>query len=278
MQGKIACANVLSDLYAMGVSECDNMLMLLGISTDLSHKERHVVTPLMIKGFSDLAKEAGCSVNGGQTVLNPWFIIGGVASSVCADGEFIMPNSAAAGDVLVLTKPIGTQIAVNVHQWLDEPANWTKVDGIISRDDAEVAYTAAMNSMARLNRTGAAMIKKYGAHAATDVTGFGIKGHATNLAEFQKAPVSFRIHSLPIIAKMAECAKACAENGLNFKLVEGFSAETSGGLLVALSPDKASAFCEEMQSVDGCPAWIIGDVVDGDRTATIDASPKIIDA
>lgn len=110
MQGKIACANVLSDLYAMGVSECDNMLMLLGISTDLTNKERHIVTPLVIKGFSDLAREAGTSVNGGQTVLNPWFIVGGVASSVCADDEFIMPDKAVPGDVLVLTKPLAHRL------------------------------------------------------------------------------------------------------------------------------------------------------------------------
>ena len=90
LQGKIACANVLSDLYAMGVSDCDNMLMLLGVSTDMTAKEREVVTSLMIKGFSDLAKEAGTSVNGGQTVVNPWYIIGGVATSIASSNEFIM--------------------------------------------------------------------------------------------------------------------------------------------------------------------------------------------
>ena len=90
IQGKIACANVLSDLYAMGVSDCDNMLMLLGVSTDMTAKEREVVTSLMIKGFNDLAKEAGTSVNGGQSVVNPWYIIGGVATSVASSNEFIM--------------------------------------------------------------------------------------------------------------------------------------------------------------------------------------------
>lgn len=90
LQGKIACANVLSDLYAMGVTDCDNMLMLLGVSVDMTAKEREIVTSLMIKGFNDLAKEAGTSVNGGQTVLNPWYIIGGVATSIASLSEFIM--------------------------------------------------------------------------------------------------------------------------------------------------------------------------------------------
>lgn len=90
IQGKIACANVLSDLYAMGVSYCDNMLMLLGVSNQMTLKEREVVTPLIIKGFNDLAAEAGTTVNGGQTVLNPWYIIGGVASAVVKEEEIIM--------------------------------------------------------------------------------------------------------------------------------------------------------------------------------------------
>ena len=83
MQGKIACANVLSDLYAMGVTECDNMLMLLAVSTKMTEKERDVVMPLIMRGFKDCALEAGTTVTGGQTVMNPWCTIGGVATTIC---------------------------------------------------------------------------------------------------------------------------------------------------------------------------------------------------
>ena len=72
--GKIACANVLSDLYAMGVTECENMLMLLAVSTKMTEKERDVVVPLMMRGFKDCALEAGSTVTGGQTVMNPWYV------------------------------------------------------------------------------------------------------------------------------------------------------------------------------------------------------------
>lgn len=74
----------------MGVTECDNMLMLLGVSSRLSQKERDVVVPLLLKGFKDLAEEAGTSVQGGQTVINPWMICGGVATSVAHANEIIM--------------------------------------------------------------------------------------------------------------------------------------------------------------------------------------------
>lgn len=119
-QGRIACANVLSDLYAMGITECDNMLMLLSVSQKMNEKvasadhvvdinkhrpaalahrlrvcvcvsqDRERVMPLMIRGFRDAAEEGGTSVTGGQTVINPWIIIGGVASVVCQPNEFIM--------------------------------------------------------------------------------------------------------------------------------------------------------------------------------------------
>lgn len=88
--GKIACANVLSDLYAMGVTECDNMLMLLGVSTKMTEKERDVVVPLIMRGFKDSALEAGTTVTGGQTVVNPWCTIGGVATTVCQPNEYIV--------------------------------------------------------------------------------------------------------------------------------------------------------------------------------------------
>lgn len=274
MQGKIACANVLSDLYAMGVTNCDNMLMLLGVSNQMTLKEREVVTPLVIKGFNDLALEAGTTVNGGQTVLNPWFIVGGVASGVVSNSEFIMPENAVVGDVLVLTKPLGTQIAVNAHQWLEDPKWWARIKDVTTTEEVEKAYQNAMQCMARLNRNAADLMHKYDSHGATDVTGFGILGHARNLVANQKSEVSFVLHTLPILANMVKIFKAC---GVNFKLLEGYSAETSGGLLVCLTRDKAQSFCDELQAVDGHPAWIVGEVVYGNREVRIDEDLKVIE-
>ncbi|XP_029472168.1 selenide, water dikinase 1 isoform X2 [Rhinatrema bivittatum] len=158
MMGRIACANVLSDLYAMGVTECDNMLMLLGISNKLTDRERDKVMPLIIQGFKDASEEAGTSVTGGQTVVNPWIVLGGVATTVCQPNEFIMPDNAVPGDVLVLTKPLGTQVAVAVHQWLDIPEKWNKIKLVVTQEDVELAYQEAMMNMARLNRTGGLLI------------------------------------------------------------------------------------------------------------------------
>ena len=91
----------------------------------------------------------------------------------------------------------------------------------------EKAYQNAMQCMARLNRNAADLMHKYDAHGATDVTGFGILGHARNLVANQKSEVSFVLHTLPILANMVKIFKACE---VNFKLLEGYSAETSGDI------------------------------------------------
>ncbi|RXM30705.1 Selenide, water dikinase 1 [Acipenser ruthenus] len=275
--GRIACANVLSDLYAMGVTECDNMLMLLGISNKLTDKERDKVMPLIIQGFKDAAEEAGTSVTGGQTVLNPWIVLGGVATTVCQPNEFIMPDNAVPGDVLVLTKPLGTQVAVAVHQWLDIPEKWNKIKLVVTQEDVELAYQEAMMNMARLNRTAAGLMHTFNAHAATDITGFGILGHAQNLARQQRNEVSFVIHNLPVLAKMAAVSKAC---GNMFGLMHGTCPETSGGLLICLPREQAARFCAEIKSPkygEGHQAWIIGIVEKGNRTARIIDKPRIIE-
>ncbi|KAG8002409.1 AP-4 complex subunit beta-1 [Nibea albiflora] len=282
MMGRIACANVLSDLYAMGITECDNMLMLLSVSQKMNDKDRERVMPLMIRGFRDAAEEGGTSVTGGQTVINPWIIVGGVASVVCQPNEFIMPDGAVPGDVLVLTKPLGTQVAVNAHQWLDQPERWNKIKLVVTKEEVKEAYQEAMFSMATLNRTAAGLMHKFQAHAATDVTGFGLLGHANNLAAQQRNEVAFVIHNLPILAKMAAISKAC---GNLFNLVQGTSAETSGGLLVCLPREQAAKFCSEMKSQSSGAggqgaaggAWIIGIVEKGDRRARIIDKPRIIE-
>lgn len=278
MQGKIGCANVLSDLYAMGIYNCDNMLMILAASRDMKERERNICTKEMIRGFNDLAQEAETEITGGQTVMNPWPIIGGVATSVCTEEEFIRPEHLEVGDVILLTKPLGTQVAVNAHQWLSlDNSYWKKIEDVITPEEVKYAYETAMYSMARLNRNGAKLMLKYKAHGATDVTGFGILGHATNLAENQSSPMNIELHTLPIIKKMADVEKKVEL----FQLMEGYSAETSGGLLVCLSAENAQKFIAEIEELDQQPAWIIGRVVENNtgnkNSAKITEDVSVID-
>lgn len=282
-QGRIACANVVSDLYALGLAHCDTILMLLASSTEMDAAVRRRATELVMLGFNDAAAQAGTRVTGGQTVQNPWPIIGGVASVVCRESDFIRPIHARPGDVLVLTKPLGTQLAVNAAEWHRKKILAKKAPSFVRRyaadaaalpadpaepldDERHVSPAAtaavaallgrAVDGMTRLNRHGALAMHRHGAHAATDVTGFGIRGHARNLALAQTADVSLRIDRLVLYKD----TPLLAAEAVGFKLLAGYSAETSGGLLVCLPADTADAFIADMCENSG-PAWRVGEVV-----------------
>lgn len=278
LQGRIGAANVLSDLYAEGAADCDFVLMLLAACSEMPDDVRKKCTRAMVRGFNDACLEAGSAVTGGQTVLNPWPIIGGVATALCTEDEFIYPDGAKEGDAIVVTKPLGTQVAVNLWQWAQKDNHiWKKVGNgtVVTKDQARQAMHEAIVSMGRLNRNGAKMMLKHKAHACTDVTGFGLLGHAQNLSDNQHDAVGLEIHTLPCIANMSAVEDAC---GIDFKLKKGFSAETSGGLLVCLPKENAAAFCKELEELDGTPSWEIGRVVaQPDRKSVIVEGAKILE-
>lgn len=92
----------------MGIPRVDHMLMILGISLQMQEADQEIVTREMMRGFNDCADEAGTRITGGQSIMNPWPMIGGVANVMCNENEFVRPNHGQAGDVLILTKPLGT--------------------------------------------------------------------------------------------------------------------------------------------------------------------------
>lgn len=278
LQGRIGAANVLSDLYAEGVGDCDFMLMLLAACRDMTDDDRTICTREMVKGFNDACLEAGTTVTGGQTVLNPWPVIGGVATTICSEGEYVKSDGAKAGDVVVLTKPLGTQVAVNVHEWrMRKTPKWTELSKrkILDDESAGDMMHAAVCSMARLNRHGGSIMVKHNAHAGTDVTGFGVLGHAQNLMDNQVDEVGMELHTLPCIAGTAEVERSGV---LDFRLLKGYSAETSGGLMICMGEEDAKAYCKELEELDGEPSWIIGRVVaDAGRKASILPDAKVLE-
>jgi selenide,water dikinase len=119
------------------------------------------------------------------------------------------------------------------------------------------------------------MMLKHHAHAGTDVTGFGILGHAQNLMDNQQAAVGMEIHTLPCIANTAKIE----ESGVfDFRLLKGYSAETSGGLMICMKEEDARNYIKELEELDGEPAWIIGRVIEStERKATIVDDAKVLE-
>jgi len=289
MQGRIGAANVLSDLYAQGIDTSSStntnfMLMLLAVSTDMPPEERSICTNKMVEGFRDACIEAdNIPITGGQTIMNPWPIIGGVATSILLEQQstthaqkklFVPTDGAIPGDVVVLTKPLGTQIAVNVHQWRKDAQStaaaadptstqlWNRcLDAIPTTEDTSLFVDDMMHSavcsMARLNRNAGRLMTEYSVHAGTDVTGYGILGHAQNLVSNQIHPdVGIEITTLPCIANTMKINT----DVYDFGLFEGTSAETSGGLLLCMPEDRATEYCKELTQKEET-AWIVGRVV-----------------
>lgn len=88
--GKIAFANVVSDIYATGVTTIDVVKLVLSIPDELSEDERNIVVPMMINGFKAAAELSGCEIKIGNFAVNPWCLIGGVATSICRSDEIVM--------------------------------------------------------------------------------------------------------------------------------------------------------------------------------------------
>eukprot|EP00826_Nyctotherus_ovalis_P050509 TRINITY_DN6191_c0_g1_i18.p1 TRINITY_DN6191_c0_g1~~TRINITY_DN6191_c0_g1_i18.p1 ORF type:complete len:342 (-),score=96.92 TRINITY_DN6191_c0_g1_i18:106-1131(-) len=273
-QGEIACANVLSDLYAMGISRCDHMLMILGVCLDMTPAEQEVSTREMIRGFNDKAAEAGTVITGGQSVFNDFPMIGGVANTVIRDEEIVYPRKAREGDVLVLTKALGSRVVVNAYKWYKSKGErWEKVKGLISEEDMGRAYDICCGEMTSLNKSAAELMAKYKVHGGTDVTGFGILGHARNLAEAQERDVDLRIHTLPVIHRMLRIH----DKVVNYKLTEGFAAETSGGILMIVPSESVDQLLKDFKQMESKEAWIVGEVMKGEKKAYIEKDFKTIE-
>ncbi|CAG9315350.1 unnamed protein product [Blepharisma stoltei] len=273
LQGQIAACNVLSDLYALGISTCTNMLMVLAVSKLIDENDKKIATSQMMKGFNDMATKAGTTVTGGQSIINPWPIIGGVGMSVVPETQVIYPRGAQPGDMLVLTKPLGCQLAVNLYEWFYyKPHQLEKLTTKPSEEIVNEIFNKACDSMGSLNRKAAELMHKYGSKGATDVTGFGILGHSRNLASVQHADVDIVIHTLPTFAGAIQFDKQVH----NYRFIEGFSAETSGGLLVILPRENAQSYIDDFERQEGRQAWIVGEVVPGTKQARVVENPKII--
>ena len=235
--------------------------MILGVSDAIeSETHKETVMKLLMAGFRECAHQAGGFVGGGQSVRNASPLIGGVASAVLSENEIVRNDRVAAGDVLVLTKPLGTDMAVR---------RYVASNG---RESVE-SYEIAVRSMAHLNAAAADAMRDCGATGATDVTGFGLLGHAANLASVQKSALAFRFFLLPVIAGTAQYESSGILQ-INSKLFSGKAVETSGGLLVAFRDALAAAkFVDVLRERGGTAAWVVGQVeerMDGMESAFLE--------
>ena len=260
--GAIAAANALSDLYAMGARPITAMALVCFPDKELGPE----VLVEILKGGTEVVRQSGAVVVGGHSVMDPELKYG-LAVTGLVDPEAIRSNAqASAGEVLVLTKPLGTGLI----------ANHLKGGGVLESD---AAVQEAVASMKALNAAAGEVFGRHGVRASTDVTGFGLLGHARFLAEASGVGLRIRATDLPVFdlaLALAEqpLAGGAAENesaaspyvdvaeGVSVPhLRAAYDAQTSGGLLGAVPADAVDALVADLRAAGTPAAAVIGDVV-----------------
>lgn len=265
--GAIAAANAMSDVYAMG-GEVVLALNIACFPADLPVE----ICREILRGGAEKVREAGGVIAGGHTVEDPEPKYGLAVMGLIHPDRVAVKAGARPGDTLVLTKPLGVGIVTTAFK----------------SDVAEPqSMEEAVASMLRLNRDAAQAMMGGTCHAATDITGFGLLGHALEMLRAGGVRFRFRFDSLPFIYGAQALANAWLFPGGANKnekayrpLVDFapsiseemqmllFTPETSGGLLIAVAPEEVKGFQERCASRDQ-PSWIVGEVIEGEGIGVI---------
>jgi selenide,water dikinase len=261
--GAIAAANAMSDVYAMG-GEVALALNICGFPPTLPEE----TIAEILRGGAEKVLEAGGALAGGHTVDDEEPKYGLAVMGLVHPNRILTKGGARPGDRLALTKPLGVGIIV------------TAAKG----DAADPAHVPpAVASMKRLNRDAARLAQRIGVHACTDITGFALLGHGYEMAERSGVRLRFVVAGLPFLDgairygnewlfPAGTCRnETCFGRHVDFAADISdemrqllFTPETSGGLLLAVAPDKADNLTAAFADT-GQPLWIVGEVTTGQR-------------
>ncbi len=260
--GAIAAANALSDLYAMGATP----FLALNIAAMPKSLPMEIVTEIMLGG-AEKVREAGAVIAGGHTIKDDEPKYGLVAIGTCSMDTLMTKSEAKPGDILLLTKPLGTGVTTTALK--NEKAE---------HEDVE----QATSWMLRLNAPASEIAKKFGVRGATDITGFGLLGHALEMAQASQSALRFSLPSIPFLAGARRYADGgnlpggSVDNRVDFGDRVTFSpaidemdqmllfdAQTSGGLLLSVPEGVVSSLLKAAQD-SGLSIWPIGVVEEGE--------------
>ena len=256
--GEIAAANALSDVYAMGGTPRTALALVCWPPSGLDPS----ILGRILAGGAEKCREAGCAIVGGHSIQDEELKYG-LAVTGTAHPDRLWTNAAATpGDALVLTKALGTGILTTA----------LKNGALEAREIA-----AAVESMKRLSASAAAIGRETGVRSATDVTGFGLVGHATHMADASGVTLAFDAASLPLFERVEELGLAGHVPGggrsnrayfesrtrIADSVAEGlrlaaFDPQTSGGLLLAVPPERHLELVDRLRDAGWAAAARIG--------------------
>ncbi len=245
--GQISATNSLSDVYAMGGIPKTAMNIVCFPQTGI---DKEVLADIL-RGGVDKAHEAGVVVVGGHSVTDDEIKYGMAVTGVIDPRRVIRNVGACAGDMLILSKPLGTGI----------------ISTALKREHLDnQGYEAAVRSMSTLNESASRVMLKYGVHACTDITGYSLLGHAYEMAVGSGVTLRFEAQALPLLPEVLELAQKGYLTGggkRNRSYLDGkvqvspevekdleevaFDPQTSGGLLIAVAQEEGEALLSELK-------------------------------
>jgi len=261
--GRIAATNAISDVYAMGGKPI-MALAILGMPVDKIPVE---MVREILKGGASVCATAGIPIAGGHSIDCPEPVYGLAVIGICRPEEVRRNSDAKAGDALILTKPVGVGIysaAIKKNALLPE------------------AYQEMIDTTTTLNKVGTELAKDKDVHAITDVTGFGVLGHALEMARGSKLTVRIKAADVPLLKHAAQLTQQghvtgashrnWASYGHDVVLPPGLpewqrhllaDPQTSGGLLVACAAERATEVLQSINAAGYKSARVIGEAVPG---------------
>lgn len=260
--GQIAAANALSDIYAMGARP----LFALNIVAFPSKKLPLEVLEEILRGGADKVREAGINVVGGHSIDDPEPKYGLVVTGIVHPEKVVANSTAKAGDVLILTKPLGIGIITTA----------------IKREKAsKAAIEKVVSVMSALNKEASEAMIEVGVSAATDITGFGLLGHLLEMVQGSGVGARIYLDKIPVIKETWEYVKEgivpggtrsnldyvnpCVQWGDGISEEEKLvlsDAQTSGGLLISVHKEKEGAMLKALNN-RGVTGTVIGEIIEG---------------
>jgi selenide,water dikinase len=267
--GRIAATNAISDVYAMGGKPI-LALAILGMPVDKIPAE---MVREILKGGAAVCASAGIPVAGGHSIDCPEPVYGLAVIGTCRPEHVRRNADAKAGDALILTKPIGVGIySAAIKKGALPPAGYTEM----------IATTTL------LNRVGAQLAQDADVHAITDVTGFGLLGHALEMARGSKLAITLRAGAVPLLTQAASLAQEGFVTGASHRNWSSYGAsvrlpkdcpdwrrhlltdpQTSGGLLVACAQKRAADILQSIRDAGYPAAQIVGHAETGDAAVIV---------
>lgn len=258
--GAVAAANAMSDVYAMGGKPL-TALSIVGFPDTLLKPE---VLAQILSGAMAKAAEAGIAIVGGHTIKSEEPIFGLAVVGTIAPDRVLSNDKARPGDILILTKPLGLGIITTAAK---------------NGEDKLGAIKEAIHVMSTLNRAAGEVIASQGAHALTDVTGFGLLGHLRNVVAASNVSARVYVDRVPVLPAAWEYVRAGISPGgthANHRFLSDWvdyangvtkedqlvlcDAQTSGGLLASVAPEQAESLCASLRANGVQHAAMIGTI------------------